>query len=209
MLVAFGTFFLSSLYLLKNGPSAAAQPSTYRWLFGLVHEVTSLLLLGYVLARRGRRFRDLGLSWSPRDIGVTLIVAAVSYLSYSVGATALQAIHYALHGTLARSYPAGTFFADLSGATVPFFLLNPFFEELIVRAYLMTEIVDLTGSTTLAVVLSVALQVSYHLYYGWWGALSVGFSFLIFALYYARWRRALPVILAHELFNLYGLLRLW
>jgi membrane protease YdiL (CAAX protease family) len=89
-------------------------------------------------------------------------------------------------------------------AAIPFVLLNPIFEELIVRSYLMTEIIDLTGSVTLAVALSLAVQVSYHLYYGWWGALSLAFQFLVFALYYARWRRALPIIIAHGMFDLVG-----
>jgi len=56
---------------------------------------------------------------------------------------------------------------------IPFSLLNPFFEELIVRAYLMTEIMDLTGSAMLAIATSVLLQASYHLYYGWFGALAL------------------------------------
>jgi membrane protease YdiL (CAAX protease family) len=86
--------------------------------------------------------------------------------------------------------------------------LNPFFEELIVRAYLMTEVLDLTGSSTLAVALSVALQFAYHLSYGWAAAISLSFQFLIFALYYAFTRRALPIIVAHSLFDISGLLHL-
>jgi membrane protease YdiL (CAAX protease family) len=87
-------------------------------------------------------------------------------------------------------------------------LLNPFFEELIVRAYLMTEIKALTGSTAMAVAVSVVLQASYHLYYGWFGALTVAFSFLVFAVYYARSGRAVPVIVAHAAFDIYGLVRM-
>src|SRR5438045_123443 len=37
-------------------------------------------------------------------------------------------------------------------------LINPFFEELIVRAYLMTEVKFLTGSATLSIAASVGLQ---------------------------------------------------
>jgi membrane protease YdiL (CAAX protease family) len=92
---------------------------------------------------------------------------------------------------------------------IPLSLLNPFFEELIVRAYLMTEVIELTGSSTLAVALSVFVQFSYHLYYGWGGAISLAFFFLALALYYVRSRRALPVIIAHGLLDIYALIRLW
>ena len=41
---------------------------------------------------------------------------------------------------------------------VAFCLLNPLAEELVVRAYLMTEMMELTGSTALVVILSVVVQ---------------------------------------------------
>lgn len=73
----------------------------------------------------------------------------------------------------------------------------------------MTEVMELTGSSTLAVALSVAVQFSYHLYYGWAGAIFLAFLFLIFSLYYDRTRRALPIIVAHGVFDIYALFRLW
>src|ERR1700757_3458343 len=91
---------------------------------------------------------------------------------------------------------------------IPYALLNPFVEELIVRAYLMTEIFDLTRSGSLAVIVSVLVQSSYHLYYGWAGAISVAFLFVVFSLYYISSRRALPVIVAHGVFDLIALIRL-
>ena len=73
----------------------------------------------------------------------------------------------------------------------------------------MTEVIQLTGSSVLAVVLSTAVQFSYHLYYGWAGAISLGFLFLALSLYYVRTRRALPVIVAHGFFDIYALFRLF
>ena len=101
------------------------------------------------------------------------------------------------------SSPSGrSFYSNPSSMIIPFSLLNPFFEELIVRAYLMTEIAGLTGSYALAVAVSIAVQLSYHLYYGWAGVAALFFQFLIFSLYYARWKRALPVIIAHGFFDM-------
>jgi membrane protease YdiL (CAAX protease family) len=81
--------------------------------------------------------------------------------------------------------------------------VGPFYEEMIARAFTMSEVEALTGSAGLAVVASVALQTSYHLYLGLPNALAVGATFLISACYYARFRRITPVILAHALWNLY------
>ena len=209
LLVSFGGFFLNSLYLLRNGPSAAPNMSSFRWTIGILHEITALILLGYVLSRRRLGFKDLGLHWSLGSVGASLKLIFVSYLIYGFGAAAVRGLQYAIQGSAAIGLTGKDFFAHPSIAAVPFFLLNPFFEELIVRAYLMTEIADLTGSSALAVVVSVLVQFSYHLYYGWVGALSLCFPFVVFALYYAHSRRALPVILAHEFFDILGLIRIW
>jgi membrane protease YdiL (CAAX protease family) len=209
LLVSFGGFFLNSLYLLRNGPSAAPNMSNFRWTIGILHEITALILLGYVLSRRRLRFKDLGFQWSLRSVGASLKVTFVSYLIYCFGAAAVRGIQYTIQGSAVAGPTGKDFFAHPSIVAVPFFLLNPFFEELIVRAYLMTEVADLTGSSALAVVVSVLVQFSYHLYYGWVGALSLCFPFVVFALYYAHSRRALPVILAHEFFDILGLIHIW
>jgi membrane protease YdiL (CAAX protease family) len=206
---ALGGSLLNSLYLLHFGPSAAPQVSSARWLVGLVHEATGLLLLGYVLSRRSLGFKNLGLRWSFRDLGVGLLVAAVSYAAYILGSMVVHLVHYAFYGSLAAGPTGKDFFAHPGLAALPFTLLNPFFEELIVRAYLMTEVFELTGSSLLAASLSVAIQFSYHLYYGWAGAIALSFVFLVLALYYARTRRALPIIVAHGYFDISALIRLW
>ena len=137
------------------------------------------------------------------------MVFGASYAAYVIGYTLVQGTHYLLYGAFATGPAAKEFFAHHSVVAIPLSLLNPFFEELIVRAYVMTEVIELTGSSTLAITLSVAVQFSYHLYYGWVGAISMSFLFAVFALYYLRSRSALPIILAHAIFDVYGLLRLW
>jgi membrane protease YdiL (CAAX protease family) len=110
-------------------------------------------------------------------------------------------------------FPAGTSgvtAADLSSHSlllaVPFALINPFFEELIVRAYLMTEVKALTGSWFLASLSSVAIQWSYHLYYGWDVSLSMAFTFLTFSIYFARTQKATPIVVAHGLLDIWALM---
>jgi membrane protease YdiL (CAAX protease family) len=154
------------------------------------------------------KIRDLGLRWSLGDLFSAVGVTVVSYVAYSVG-------YFLVHSLPDRFFPASqgvTFqemFAHPSMMAIPYFLLNPFFEEIIVRAYLMSEVKDLTGSWILAAVTSILIQASYHIYYGWQGAIMLAFQFLVFAAYYARTRRATPVILAHGIFDILGLARLF
>ena len=209
LLVAFGSSILNSVKLLKNGARAVPHISSVGWSIGLVQHALALLLLGYVLSRRGLSFSSLGLRWSLRGLGVGVLVTGLSYAAYALGATLIHVFHYSIYRSLATGPTSSDFFSHPSAAAIPFSLLNPFFEELIVRAYLMTEVIDLTGSSALAVALSVAVQFSYHLYYGWAGAISLSFLFLVLALYYVRSRCVLPVIIAHGFFDVYALFRLW
>jgi membrane protease YdiL (CAAX protease family) len=209
LLVACGASILNSFYLLIHGPASLPHISNSRWTIGMVQEITGLLLLGYILSRRGLSLTNLGFRWSVRDAGMGILVAGLSYAAYVIGSMLVHLLHYSIYGSLANGPTGSDFFAHPSVLAIPFSLLNPFFEELIVRAYLMSEVLQLTGSSTLAVILSTAVQFSYHLYYGWAGATSLAFVFLTLALYYARTRRALPVIIAHGFFDIYPLIRLW
>jgi membrane protease YdiL (CAAX protease family) len=209
LLVALTTPVAQALFLLYGGPGSAPRMDNARWIFGMVQEATSLLLLGYVLSRRHLRFRDLGLRWSLRGAGAGVLLAVVSYAAYYVGYVLVHFIHQAIFGAGIVVLNGKNFFDHPATAIIPFSILNPFFEELIVRAYLMTEVLELTGSRIKAVALSVLVQFSYHLYYGWQGAIMISFIFLVFALYFVRTRRALPVIVAHGLIDFYAILRLW
>jgi membrane protease YdiL (CAAX protease family) len=206
LLVAFSGYILSSLSILNGGTAAETHQKISTYAIGTVHEVISLLLLGYVLSRRKLRLRDLGMRWSLRSFVSGLPVTSVAFLSYCLGYSIIRFVAAAF--SLSTTDPHTFHHPYPSWAAIPFFFLNPFFEELIVRGYLMTEVRELTGSTLPAILLSVAVQTSYHLYYGWTGALSLGFEFLVFSIYYARTRRLAPVIVAHELFDLYGFVRL-
>jgi membrane protease YdiL (CAAX protease family) len=209
LLIACGGSLVNALYLLKNGPSPVLGASTLRWSYSLVHEISALLLLSYVLSRRGLQFKDIGLRWSTRDVGAGVLLTAAAFGAYVLGLFFVELFHHWVYGSWAIVHGGKDFFAHPAVAFVPFILFNPFFEELIVRAYLMSEIFDLTRSSHLAVVGSVLVQTSYHLYYGWAGAISLSFQFLVFSLYYSRSRQALPIIVAHGLFDIYGSSRLW
>jgi membrane protease YdiL (CAAX protease family) len=202
-----GTSVYNALHILRYGMTPAMQRTTGTWIMGTVHELLGLALLAYVLSRTARTLKDIGLRLSLRDVGVGFILYAIAYATYFVGGTLIGigfwslGIHPIVHGTK-------EFFGGFSIFQLPFSLVNPFYEELIVRAYMMTEIRALTGSSVIAVIASALFQASYHLYYGWRTALSLLLQFLVLAVYYARSRRALPLVVAHGLFDIVGIVHL-
>jgi membrane protease YdiL (CAAX protease family) len=206
LLVAFGIPLFTALYLLRFPYALSLGLTGLRAAAGLKEEGSALLVLGYVLSRRGLNFANLGFEWSFADGLVGILLAAIAYATYLFVFWAERTLHiFVFASPLVLRH--GWEFGSLTLTLILFSLYNPFFEELIVRAYLMTEIVGLTGSTVWAVILSVAVQGSYHLYYGWVGASLVTCNFLVFAISYARFRRAFPVIVAHACIDLIRLLR--
>lgn len=76
-------------------------------------------------------------------------------------------------------------------------VVSPVFEEAVVRAYLMTRLRDLGLGPVWCVLGSTIAQISYHLHTGL--ILGPGYAaiFLVFSLYFVRFRNLPVVILAH------------
>lgn len=122
-IISFNTF-------LRGG--ALEDHNTAHFVAACVHEIAALLLLAYVLKRSGRNFGVLGMEPSYRGIGIGAILwlgaSIVTRLAYYF----LQYAHFAIFHHYLRPW-------DLSGIMgqtaiwvwVPFFLLNPWFEEVL------------------------------------------------------------------------------
>jgi len=182
------------------------QPATRsRLVFRITFELTCILCLYLVLAYQKRWFRDIGFSFALRlnELWHALALFMVALFSDVLLYRALNFLIriYVGHGPFRaddRAWINGTTFGVLP---VLFVLVNPFYEELLVRAFLISEAETIYQSTALAVCMSVALQASYHLFQGLPAALSHLPILLLFSLYYVRTRCILPVIVAHMLLD--------
>lgn len=197
----------SSIYTFLTGrplynPEAFATLSVW----GIFSELTALALLLYVLSRQGRTFTDLGVSFRWRDLFSAAILVACGYIGYLA---VYYAAYYAYHLVTGRVFSGSVGYVEHLRVKLTwwygcYLALNPCFEELIVRAYTISEVQALTQSTAVAVMASVALQSAYHLHYGWFGVVSLMPQFVIYSWYYARSGRIVPVIIAHLVFDVLG-----
>ncbi len=203
-------FIVSSSYYVLGGTSGPSVPGMmrYRLVGALVAESTSLLVLWYVISERQNGWQSIG--WYPRwsdpihgiaVLVVSLVATIPPVLVFQFGCYA-YAGHYLPAKDVRQMLGLG-----ISALSIFFVLVNPFFEELIVRAYTMSEVMDLGGSRALAVLVSVALQVSYHLYQGAARSIAVAAIFTVFSIYFARTRRIFPIVIAHFCIDAYALLR--
>jgi membrane protease YdiL (CAAX protease family) len=210
LFVAFGAFSFHSLSVLAGKQIISDGPivsSFAKEAYEVLFDFGQLAFLGYVLGRSRRGFQDLGLFRSSRDVAVALPLAmsavVVFMLLLPLAAWATQ--RAAGHQVHIPNVGNMIFGNGVSTAAVFSQITNGFYEELIVRAYLMTEVKRITGSVVFAIFCSVTIQVSYHLYQGLPLAISHIGGFLVFALYYAKTYRILPVAIAHAATDLNSL----
>jgi len=89
--------------------------------------------------------------------------------------------------------------------TVPVLLLsaaqNAFLEEVVVVGYLMDRLPQISWSLPVAVAASALFRGSYHLYQGFGGFLGNVVMGVVFSLFFARFKRVTPLIVAHAILD--------
>jgi membrane protease YdiL (CAAX protease family) len=208
MAVAFGGSVLGSAILAFH--PVPPKYSNARLAGGILSETVALLLFLALFKRQGRRLNEIGFRFRWTDLPKAVGLAMGAFFTMAVVQAFIDRAWLSVTQHTPQWTEHRTMFVGSSLALIlPFLILNPFFEEILVRGYLTTELIDLRKSVLLATLVSLGLQTSYHLYYGVLGALVVGSGLAILATYYALSRRLMPVILAHLIWDLTALASIW
>lgn len=186
----------------------AGEHSNYGAFINILYELAGLAVLAYVLGRRHLKLSYWGHHPEGRDIIRTILLRAAQWIAgmflyyvFEYGSLAVAG-HYVRPASVTKMIGM-----HVSLTWLIFLIINPWFEELIFRGYLMTELSKLT-SVSVAIVASTLVQTSYHLYQGWANVLMLAGVFFVSSVYYARTRRLFPVILAHMIADLLPFARL-
>jgi len=209
--IAFGSSILFSFASIFGYIYHSPTQGALSWSARILLQASVLGLLWYILLRRGKTFSDLGMTWTGKDFGWSLIIYFLASYSHHAFYQILYFSGLTAINLKTTSEHVGQFLfgGSILISTMLFQFINPFFEELIVRAYVMTEVKHLTNSIMKAVIISTLLQTSYHFYQGGPAALSDGVMFLIFSIYYAKTNRITPLILAHLYIDVGATLHYW
>lgn len=212
LFVAFAGSVSVSIYTLFSGASLyrSNAPSTLNFV-GVIQAVAALGVLLYVLFRQGRSPRDLGLTFNWKDLPLSVGLALMALIAEVIAWKLLSYGYIRVTGQNLDTSQKNIEFITSSFSiwTLILVFINPLFEELIVRAYLISEVQSLTGSALIAVVLSVVLQATYHLYQGAASLVIYAALFAVFSIYYVKTRRIVPVILAHFYFDFLAVIYFW
>lgn len=185
-------------------PSRSPRPwldLTYQ-LLSIGFALVPVALALYLLSANGRSaVRRIGLDGTRpwRDMGVGAGLAAL------IGIPGLGL--YAVGRLLGITVEVQAAALNAAWWTVPVLVLsalqNALLEEVIAVGYLMERLRDLRWSAPAIVVASALLRGSYHLYQGWGAFAGNVVMGLVFAEYYRRRRRVMPLVVAHTLMDVF------
>ncbi|MBU2663443.1 CPBP family intramembrane metalloprotease [Actinoplanes bogorensis] len=172
---------------------------TYQ-LLGIIFDLIPVALVLYLLVRdRISPRHELGLSADRQrfDWGWGTLLAAC------IGIPGLLLVYVAkLLGLNAQIVPAAL---NPVWWAVPVLILsaiqNAVLEEVIVVGYLMTRLKQWGMSTVAIVITSAVLRGSYHLYQGFGAFVGNAVMGVVFALFFLRFKRVMPLIVAHTLLD--------
>jgi len=199
---------------LTAGPPLAQQTATLnasqspRPYLDLTYQLLSIgfalvpvALALFLLSGQGRSaVRRIGLDAvrPVRDLGIGVGLAAV------IGIPGLGL--YALGRLLGITVQVQASALNAAWWTIPVLVLaalqNALLEEVVAVAYLMERLRDLRWRTPLILAASALLRGSYHLYQGFGPFIGNAVMGLVFAEYYRRRRRVLPLVVAHMLLDM-------
>ena len=168
-------------------------------LMGIFFSVVPALLAVHLLNRTGSARSELGLDgshwWLDSGFGVGLAaLIGIPGLGLYVAA-----VHLGINTTVAAANLPPYWWA------VPVLVLaafgNGLLEEVVVVGYLLTRLRELGWRTWHAVAASAVLRGSYHLYQGFGAFVGNALMGVVFGLFFVRFKRVLPLVIAHTLLD--------
>jgi membrane protease YdiL (CAAX protease family) len=201
--IAFLPAIIKSIYVLAGGEMKYySDQLAVTFFIGAGEHALSILLLFYVLFNRNLTYGHIGLGISFKDILYGLGLAILATAVVSISSFILRSILPMAYANQITARNVSFLYNGFSWSFLIYLLINPFFEELIVRGYLMTEIFTWSKSKALAIIVSVLIQSAYHLYQGIFQNLILATIFLLYAIFYSKTGKLTPVIVAHLIADL-------
>ena len=192
---------LSKQTATLNGSLAPGRPllDLFLQLTNITLALAPVLLVLYLLARAGERPASIGLDARQpvKDLARGAAIAAL------IGGGGLALYLIAYHSGVELNVVAESL--PVVWWRIPVLLLSAFqnaaVEEVVVVGYLLTRLEKLGVRPSRAIAISALIRGSYHLYQGigaFFGNAAMG---IIFGIFYRRYGRVAPLIIAHTLID--------
>jgi membrane protease YdiL (CAAX protease family) len=189
--------FISSL----NNEAIAQTYDSFDFIFIVVYEVIILVVLSYFLKSRQWSINDFNL-----DFRITMIAVAFGLIFVRETTGFLLNLlmeNIQVIGSVKELQPNILFSSNLISMAV-IVIVNSIYEELLLTGYLFKRLEHFHPAIVIA--FSFIIRASYHSYQGLTNLPIVFVLAMVFGLYYMRYKKLWPVIIAHGIGNIFHFL---
>ena len=198
--IAFLPSLVQSIYFQLTGVlrdyTADNNGTHVAWIF---QSILSIVLMFYILFRNNKSYKHIGLrfniTWNDILVSIGLLLAAGIARTILTGLVSVPFPDFFKQASNPQNL--GFIRTGSFGFLLLIMIIVPIQEELIVRGFAMTEIFQLSESKSLAIIISVLIQFSYHLYQGIAPAILMLPIFIVFSIYFIKTGNLNPVVLCH------------
>lgn len=165
--------------------------------FIIIYElIVSAVLFDYLRSKHWT-WKDFNLHFSISMIGIALLLVAIRNIIGIAGIktlTALNIVDYTKEPTVLLQ-------SNILGMVL-MLIVNSVYEEMLLVGYLFKKL-EKYGHPALIIFISFLIRESYHTYQGWGNVPMVLSLSLVFGIYYIRYKKLWPLIIAHCLGNVF------
>lgn len=199
--LGFGLFIYSSTqaaFSIQSKFNEVQNYNSYDFIFIVLYEIIMLSIIITYLKFKKWKVADFNLHFNPSMIGIAIILVLFRF-----------SIAYVLNEILKASFIFNALSQNQSTislqnnlvSTLLIIIVNSVYEEFLLIGYLFKRFQNL--NTSIIIFVSFMIRLSFHTYQGW-ESLAMVFSIaIVFGMYYKKYKKLWPVIIAHAIGNMY------
>lgn len=203
--LGFGLFIYSStIAFLNNSDAATLQTyNSYDFIFIVVYEIIILTIIAYYLKHRNWSIKDFNLDFTFKMIGVAILLVV---LREGLGMLINRIISTSkIFSPETINEPSISIQTNIV-SIVLMVIVNSIYEEVLLIGYFFKRFEKFHPA--IIILVSLLVRVSYHTYQGSTNLIMIFFMGLIFGLYYVKYKKLWPLIIAHGIGNIYHFLNI-
>ncbi len=201
--LGFGLFIYSSTisFLEFKKSSTTQNYDSVDFVFIVIYEILILMIISIYLKKRKWQLQDFNLDFKVKMIGIALLLV---FIRESIGLIITKSF-IAIIGSISIqlnepniSLQTGIF------SMAMMVIINSIYEEVLLTGYLFKRFEYFHPAIIIAI--SFLIRASFHTYQGSINLIMVFILALVFGLYYLRYRKLWPIIIAHGIGNIFHFL---
>lgn len=199
--IGFGIFiYSSSISLLEHSKNNSLKQdySNFDFYFLILYEIIALVVIAYFLKRRKWTLKQFNLEFSPKYVIVAIVLAIIRFSLNYFGVELSKSINI-------FSNNAPNISLQLNLLTIFLLLIvNSIYEEILLIGYIFHRLKKL--NCLIIILISFLLRFSFHTYQGLESIIFVFTISIVSGLYYIKYKKLWPIILAHCFGNILNFL---